>query len=53
MSEFNATIEWKRPEGAAFLDGRYSRAGPRPRLSLVNRDLRGFPHKPPPLGGGG
>jgi organic hydroperoxide reductase OsmC/OhrA len=26
MSEFDATIEWKRPEGAAFLDGRYSRA---------------------------
>jgi hypothetical protein len=26
MSEFDATIEWKRPEGATFLDGRYSRA---------------------------
>jgi organic hydroperoxide reductase OsmC/OhrA len=26
MSEFDATIEWKRPDGAAFLDGRYSRA---------------------------
>lgn len=26
MSEFDATIEWKRPEDAAFIDGRYSRA---------------------------
>jgi organic hydroperoxide reductase OsmC/OhrA len=26
MSEFDATIERKRPDGAAFLDGRYSRA---------------------------
>ena len=26
MSEFDAMIEWKRTEGAAFLDGRYSRA---------------------------
>jgi hypothetical protein len=26
MSEFDATIEWKRPDGAALLDGRYSRA---------------------------
>src|SRR5262249_56053902 len=26
MSEFDALIEWKRPEGAAFTDGRYSRA---------------------------
>jgi len=26
MSEFEAAIEWRRPEGAAFVDGRYSRA---------------------------
>ncbi|HLK81174.1 MAG TPA: OsmC family protein [Xanthobacteraceae bacterium] len=26
MSEFDATIEWTRPDGAAFVDGRYSRA---------------------------
>jgi organic hydroperoxide reductase OsmC/OhrA len=26
MSRFDATIEWRRPEGAAFTDNRYSRA---------------------------
>jgi organic hydroperoxide reductase OsmC/OhrA len=26
MSEFDATVEWRRHEGAGFIDGRYSRA---------------------------